>query len=69
MSRDVDCKWKQGNNFLKDNEQVQCPFYHELTLDCSIKSSTSNESNDNDDLKPFCFISQLKAAGTTRKKR
>ena len=68
MSRDVDCKWKQGNNSLKDSEIVECPFYNELTLDCSIKSSTSNESKDDTDLKPFCFISKLKATGTKRKK-
>ena len=69
MSRDVDCKWKQGNNSLEDNEKVRCPFYHDLTLECSLKSSASNKSNDDADLKPFCFMSQLKATGTKRKKR
>ena len=69
MSRDVDCKWTNGNNSPKDNGKVRCPFYQELTLDCSIKSSTSNESKDDTDLKPFCFISQLKATGTKRKKK
>ena len=68
MSRDVDCKWKQTNNSLEDNGKVRCPFNQELTLDCSVKSSTSNESKDDTDLKPLCFISQLKATGTKRKK-
>ena len=69
MSRDVDCKWKQANNSLEDNEKVRCPFYQYLTLACSIKSSASNKSNGDADLKPFCFMSQLKATGTKRKKR
>ena len=69
MSRDVDCKWKQTNNSLEDNGKVRCPFNQELTLDCSVKSSTSNESKDDTDLKPFCFISKLKATGAKRKKK